>query len=198
MESEKDVETFSKSIFTYLWCTEDLISSGNITVTIDFQFELIAEVAKSVIVLSAFSDSSFNEIMDDYFKEHSITRLGAFTLLATFCFEDHANNNDIFFVILNTLSFVYRLFIYCHNKGHVEYIDFGSMCWTEIFQSDLKEEFYAQGGWTKFNEYISESRFVSLDEDAEKVALIEYLEEIDHLFPQQENSNEWEEVGYLC
>lgn len=198
MEADKDVVAFSEAIFTYLYYTENLISSGSITETTDFKFELIAEVAKCVIVLSAFGDSSFNEIMDDYFEMHSITRLGAFTFISTLCFDDHEDNDDIFFVILNTLSFVYNLVMYCHNRGHEEYIDFGSMCWTEIFQSDLKEEFYAQGGWSKFKEYISDNRFVSLGEDVEKEALVEFLEEIDHLFPILETVEESEEDNFSC
>ncbi|CAL1298975.1 unnamed protein product [Larinioides sclopetarius] len=184
MECDKEAEAFSEALFTYLWFTENLVSGSTAALTVGDMSDFIAEVAKAVVVLSALTVPSFNESMEEYFKRHDMSRRSVFTFLAKYCFDNHAENDDIFCVVLNTCTFVYRLVIFCQHRGHVEYVQFASMCWTEIFETDLKQDFYANGGWEQFHKYVTNNCYVPKDKDTDHKAFINFLDEINYLFPK--------------
>ncbi|GIY93804.1 uncharacterized protein CEXT_553061 [Caerostris extrusa] len=64
MERDKEAETFSEALFTYLWFTENLVCSRTAASTVGDMSDFIAEVAKAVVVLSALTVPSFNENKD--------------------------------------------------------------------------------------------------------------------------------------
>ncbi|GIX91028.1 uncharacterized protein CDAR_374091 [Caerostris darwini] len=184
MERDKEAETFSEALFTYLWFTENLVCSRTAASTVGDMSDFIAEVAKAVVVLSALTVPSFNESMEEHFKRNDMSRRSVFTFLAKYCFDNHAENEDIFCVILNTCTFVYRLVIFCQHRGHEEYVQFASMCWTEIFEMDLKKDFYAHGGWEQFHKYVTDNCYIPKDKDTDQEAFMNFLKEINYLFPK--------------
>ncbi|GFX09746.1 uncharacterized protein TNCV_653451 [Trichonephila clavipes] len=193
METDKEAETFSEALFTYLWFTENLISASTAASIIGDMAEFISEVAKAVVVLSALTVPAFNESMEDYFQRNDMSRRSVFTFLVNYCFNNHAETNDIFCVILNTCTFVYRLVIFCQYRGHTEYVELAAMCWTEIFESDLKNDFYANGGWEQFHNYIVTSCYVPKDTDSDHKAFVTFLNEINYLFPKLKVSESQQE-----
>ncbi|GFS78295.1 uncharacterized protein NPIL_299531 [Nephila pilipes] len=193
METDKEAETFSEALFTYLWFTENLVSGSTAASTVGDMAEFIAEVAKAVVVLSALTVPAFNESMEEYFSQNDMSRRSVFTFLVRYCFNNHAETDDIFCVILNTCTFVYRLVIFCQHRGYVEYVQLASMCWTEIFQSDLKTDFYANGGWEQFHKYVTTSCYVPKDTDTDHKAFVTFLEEINYLFPKLKVSESQQE-----
>ncbi|GFR28520.1 uncharacterized protein TNCT_452651 [Trichonephila clavata] len=193
METDKEAETFSEALFTYLWFTENLVSGNTAASIVGDMAEFIAEVAKAVVVLSALTVPAFNESMEEYFKRNDMSRRSVFTFLVNYCFNNHAETDDIFCVILNTCTFVYRLVIFCQHRGHTEYVELASMCWAEIFESDLKNDFYANGGWEQFHNYVVSSCYVPKDTDTDHMAFVSFLEEINYLFPKLKVSESQQE-----
>ncbi|GFS47737.1 uncharacterized protein TNIN_31841 [Trichonephila inaurata madagascariensis] len=193
METDKEAETFSEALFTYLWFTENFVSASTAASIVGDMAEFIAEVAKAVVVLSALTVPTFNESMQDYFQRNDMSRRSVFTFLVNYCFNNHAETNDIFCVILNTCTFVFRLFIFCQRRGHSEYVELAAMCWTEIFESDLKNDFYANGGWEQFHNYVVSSCYVPNDTDTDHKAFVTFLDEINYLFPKLKVSESQQE-----
>lgn len=58
------------------------------------------------------------------------------------------------------------------------------MCWNEIYEVDIKDEFYARGGWEEFKNYVAENRYVPTEREAEHKVFMNFLDEINYLFPK--------------
>ncbi|KAG8179412.1 hypothetical protein JTE90_026312 [Oedothorax gibbosus] len=185
-EEDRDIhaEKFSEALFTYLWFTENLVSCSTAAETLGDMSDIVTEAAKAVVVLSALTLPHFNMSMGDFFRRNEMNRRNVFTFISVYCFNHHEANDDVFAVVLNTCTFIYRLVMFLLNRGHIQYVKMAAMCWNELYENNIKEHFCDMGGWEAFRSYLQDRRYIFDGEEADQNLYSQFLSDINYLFPK--------------
>lgn len=130
----------------------------------EYMYDSAQIIAESVIFFYVFMRDPHLKVSKLYFSKHQICKKSVFRFLKNYCCNISKQSSTVHFAVLHSLAFAYHVIEFCTEKGNLEFQSFIPLWWEYIFNKTFKEQFYKEGNWEDFIEYVSTDFYMDITE----------------------------------